>query len=208
MVQRSVTQHVFVTLTYKREYGLVECWKRVTKDYNRFFQKFRRLHRGGCEYIRTIECHADNYPHLHAVIQFKHGILVSNGRYFDEDLFKKWKTFWECGHTDFQAPYAGSQYPVLYIVKYISKNGSLKTLWKRYYSAHPVKDTSVLPVAQNTVATSTHSSVIKNTETLNPSTFFCKQFKIKQCSWSRNFEFPVKHPQSLLVAQSLLTPST
>lgn len=188
--QVTVTNHVFATLTYKREYGLVECWNRITKDFNRFITYQRRLHRNGLEYIRSVEAHDDLYPHIHVVIQHKHGILVRNRRYFDQNLYQKWKQSWQCGLSDFQAPYSGSKHPTFYIIKYIAKQASLKTLWKKYYSTRSIKDTSAPNVVQNSASTKKPSLASTNTEILNPSLFFCKQFKIKQVTWSRGYEFP------------------
>lgn len=199
-----VSQHVFATFTYKREHDLVGCWKRVTKDYNRFITNYRRLHRDGVEYIRSIEAHRDGYPHIHAVLQHKSGILVSNGRYFERNLYQKWKQLWSSGLSDFQAPRAGSLYPTLYIVKYISKHSTLKTLWQKFYTEKTSIVTSVLNADQNTPPSSTPQTVV---HPMDDTLFFCKQFKIKQCTWSRAYKFPTKRPVSLLVGQSLLTPS-
>jgi len=202
----TVTNHVFATLTYKREYGLVECWKSVSKDFNRFITYQRRLHRTGLAYIRTVEAHEDLYPHIHVVIQHKHGILIRNRRYFDENLYKKWKESWTRGLSDFQAPLSSSEYPTLYIVKYITKNHTLKTLWKKFYATNSITNTSAPPVAVLTSNTLKPSNASMNTKILsleNSSLFFCNQFKIKQCTWSRNYKFPVKRPKPLIVSPSL-----
>lgn len=196
-----VTQHVFATLTFKREIDKDNTWLSVTRMFNRFVTNYRRLHRDGCEYIRTVEAHKDGYPHIHAVLQHKHGVFVTNNRYFDSDLYQKWKGLWKSGFSDFQAPYAGNQYPILYIVKYISKSSTSKTLWKKMYKSSNVvtaKDTSAVSVDPSISPIKKPLLASPNTET-NPTLSFCKQYKIKQCTWSRGFMFPSIRPKSLIV---------
>ena len=210
---RGISNHVFVTLTYKRDLDLLTYWKGVSHDFNRFIQRFRRLHTDGVEYLRTVEAHVDDYPHLHGLIQFKTGLVIENGKYFEDQLFQKWKTgLWQCGLSDFQVPSGEKTDAVRYIIKYITKTNTKKTIWRhlRNGAAHQAVPNSSKPTILNKSSASLASLIrmeqAKNISTKEGSTlFFCKQYKIKQCTWSRKFKFPVERPKSLLVAQSLLT---
>ncbi len=67
-------------------------WKTISRDFNRYYQEFRRFHAGKAEYLRVIEKHKDGYPHIHIIIQFPNAIIrIRNTKYFDRTLYKKWK---------------------------------------------------------------------------------------------------------------------
>lgn len=195
---RHITNHVFATLTYARNSPCEVYWKRTTRDFNRFITYFRRLHRDGCEYLRTIEAHADGYPHIHCVLQIRQGLVVENGKYFDNALYGRWRSTWVLGHSDFQAPTGrGKSHPVFYNIKYISKNSTAKTIWRKVYAQQNAKRSAVQKSTEQLSTTPTlgasragvtnaHSTSVDT----NPSLLFCKQYRIKQCTWSRGFKFP------------------
>lgn len=198
MDKRVLTQHVFVTLTYRREGTEIDSWKSVSKDFNRFIQRWRRF-QTGIHYLRTVEAHQDLYCHIHCLAQLKHGVFVTDSRWFDDKLYQKWRGLWTLGHSDFQAPKTDRRNSLLYIVKYISKTHTLKTLWKHIF-AHTTAVSNQTPTIQQCKNTSNHTTAQNATMTdlqsaqfqliNNPTLFFCKQFKVKQCTWSRGFKFP------------------
>lgn len=186
--------HVFATFTYRRDYGLSQSWKSVSSDFNRCLQRIRRLHGCPVQYIRTVEAHADLYPHLHAILQFPQVLRVTNGKYFDQELYKQWRGAWTRGHSDYQCPYSRTKYPILYILKYITKSNATKTLWRKMRplgSVNPVKNT-------NSSTPDTESADVVSS-CPDPSSYFCSQFKIKQCTWSRGFQFPKIDRSSLVL---------
>lgn len=183
-----LTSHVFSTYTYTRDIPADQIWGKVAIDFNRYIQRLRRLHPCSVHYLRTVESHQDYYPHLHAILQFGSPITVKNVRYFDNDLYAKWKSLWPCGISDYQPPLNTRKLPILYIIKYISKSHTTKTIWKKLYadisciaSEKSHSQTTMKP----TVSNAEQSSLLNN-----PTSFFCKKYKIKQCTWSRGFKFP------------------
>lgn len=189
------------------------AWKQVSKDFNRFIQRFRRLHNVQVQYIRTIEAHNDSYPHLHAVLQLPASLTITNARYFDRELFKKWKQLWTSGLSDYRPPNPKQQSPVLYIVKYISKSSSsYRTVWKKLLrNVSPVASSSSTSNEKpksvelaNSQACEITSDSVKFATTL----LFCKQHKLRPVTWSRGFIFPAipkrglgKPPQCLISAE-------
>lgn len=168
------------------------CWKTISSDFNRFCQKIRRLHSSNIQYIRTVEAHEDGYPHLHAIFQFPIVLRITNTRFFDRQLYLKWKSLWTRGHSDFKVP-EHSRHPIIYIVKYISKDTPThKTLWKKMLDASSVDKTLGSNQGQKATPTSAKLApeptfpITKRDLTLEN----CQKYKIKQLSWSRNFEFP------------------
>lgn len=207
-------RYVFVTLTYARGLPETQIWRRVARDWNRYIQRIRRLHNMPVGYLRTIEAHEDLYPHLHAILDFGDAkIRVTNSKFFDKSLYHSWKFQWTSGVSDYQRPYPNSKHsPLLYIIKYISKDSTKKTIWRKYYADAKPRDaqsiSELTTKTKQTVLPASNTDVkqsVPTTTLTNPSSFFCQQFKIKQCTWSRNFVFPRYRPQPLLVAQSLLT---
>lgn len=205
--------HVFFTGTFKRDQRDTDAWRRANHDFNRFIQRIRRVHDPGCQYIRTVEAHQDLYPHIHAVLQFSQALTVENNKYFDDGLYRKWKGLWISGLSDFQAPNVRTQVAVLYIIKYITKSHAKKTIWQKLYANAQDLDAKKSSQFQTTLTPNQHATPASNTTAvptdaptmpteLDPSTFFCKQFLIKQCTWSRGFKFPTIRPKSLLVAHS------
>lgn len=178
-------------------------WKRCSSDYNRFIQRFRRFHKCKIHYIRTIESHQDCYPHIHAVLQFPMSLSVDNARYLDRQLFREWEKLWTFGHTDFE-PVESKSGGILYITKYVSKGSTSKTIWKKVYALQKSKrsldsTSKTAPVIvtpdlmQNPALTV--SEIIDAPKSVKTA-YFCKKHKIRQCSWSRGFVFPVLRERS------------
>ena len=187
----SFTNHVFWTLTYGRNCSLADAWSNTSKDFNRFIQKLRRFHKSPIQFIRAIEAHEDSYPHIHCISQHSQALSVGHGRYFDSLLYAKWKQLWTLGLSDAQPP-KSKQTPILYLIKYISKsNNSYKTLWSKMFqridtlsATPPIQQQSTATPSMNCTNESIESSKFLITNQL------CKQYKIKQLSWSRRFAYP------------------
>lgn len=177
---KSLTSHVFATLTFTRDISLDSAWEQTNTNFNRYIQKFRRQSAGNeIQYIRTVEAHLDSYPHIHTILQFHSPISVDNARYFDPTLYRKWKQLWTFGISDYQPP-RSSRLPILYLIKYISKGNTTKTIWKKMFAnATATADSKPSPAPSVKVVTTT------------PTQEFCKKYNIKQCTWSRKFTFPV-----------------
>ncbi len=171
---------VFLTTTYSRDRLLDTCWKGSNNDFNRFIQKLRRIHENPVQYLRTIESHADGYPHFHAVLRFPTVLTINDGKYFRRDIYSKWKKAWSHGISDAQVPRHG-QSPLAYIIKYTTKNTGSK-IWMKYYRHLDVNSVDV---------PHTPFSMIKKVSPFVPPVCAlsqkCEEYKIKQCTWSRKF---------------------
>lgn len=176
-----------------------ETWSKLGINFNRFIQKYRRLHKLPIQYIRTVEAHADTYPHIHIILQFPDArISVDNARYFDSVLYRKWKQLWTFGLSDYQPP-RNTRQPILYLIKYISKEThTYKTLWKKML---PPADATVIKDGHGPI----HAPTVQDTTT-NKTLELCKTYKVKQLSWSRGFVFPslARRPETE-IEQTLLT---
>ena len=194
---------MFVTLTYRRVQTEDQTWRHVSKDFNRWIQKLRRLHNCNIHYLRTLENHQDLYPHIHALIQYPSAqIRIENSRYFDNQLYVKWRSTWKHGHSDFQVPRHSSLLSINYILKYITKNQTTKTIWKKIFkeqsarsainqtsklptdSITDVNAETLVPVATKTTLSNTTKSVIRHA------------LGAKLCTWSRSFNFSLFLPIS------------
>ncbi len=171
---------VFFTSTYSRDRPLDSCWKSSNTHFNRYIQKLRRLHKDSVQYLRTLEMHADGYPHFHAVLRFPTVLTITNGRYFDRPTYKEWKSAWTHGHSDAQPPRT-KQSPLAYIIKYTTKESGTK-IWKRYY-----RNLNVQSAMSEPTEFSAKIRVIPSVTPVTPLFMKCKEYKIKQCTWSRKF---------------------
>lgn len=196
MSSTSFIRHTFATLTYVRDSSTEDTWAQVTKNFNRFIQRYRRLHNQNIQYIRAIESHKDGYPHIHVLIQHPAADLrITNRKYFDRRLYGQWKGLWPHGLSDFQVPRRKSVGQLRYILKYINKNATCKTVWKKILPASTpsghTSETQTMTTSQSAdnAATpwTTSDPSNQNTEELHPTHFF----GIKLLSWSRHFDFGV-----------------
>lgn len=178
---KSFTRHVFATLTYQRDRGCDTVWQTITNDFNRYHQRLRRLHRIQIEYLRVIEEHRDGYPHIHTLLQYPSAcISVENSRYFDRALYSKWKAQWREGHSDYQKPRQGATGTLSYVMKYLIKNQTSKTVWKKVLASCNVQ----------TVEDSTVNAKKKNGRNIsNVTRLPTRKNGVKLCTWSRGFDF-------------------
>ena len=185
MGKRHFTPFVFATYTYTRDISVDSCWQRAGNDFNRYVQRLRRLHSLPIQYIRAIELHKDgNYPHIHAILRFPRILTITRARYFDKLLYGKWKQLWTSGLSDYQPPLS-KRSPILYLIKYISKETSTyRTLWKHYYTQYNATSVKEKPTSSSIDSPKTEST---STPTVSPVILYCKKYKVKQLSWSRNF---------------------
>ena len=151
------------------------CWRESSRLFNRYLQRFRRLHAHKIQYIRVIESHKDGYPHIHILLQFSYAcIRVEGGKYFTKLLYKKWKALWIEGHTDYQKPKRQNGV-IRYILKYLLKNQTKKTIYKK-----------ISPKAvQDAVPDRHDSSIPKKSGYALP----VSKYGVKLCTWSRGFDW-------------------
>ncbi len=180
---------IFSTYTYSRDRLLDDVWQRANNDFNRYIQRLRRLHDDGVQYLRTVETHNDGYPHFHAVLRFNTVLTITNRRYVDKTLYKRWKHLWLCGHSDFAIP-RSKQSPIAYIIKYTTKNSGVN-IWRKYYQTINAHSETV-PVASPAGGLARPVGLQSPTEDSvliapSPLELTCKKWNIKQTTWSRKF---------------------
>ena len=203
----SFTKHVFNTLTYKRSRTKKETWKQCSKDFNRFIQKLRRYHRDKIEYLRVVEQHKDQFPHIHVLLQFTRiSIQVRDNRWFDREMYKRWKGLWTHGLSDFQTPKKSRLGTLSYLLKYMNKNTTSKTLWKKVYAntvenSDQKEDSSTSSKMDVGAKKTTETESKGKTVVTNP----IYLHGIKLLSWSRNFNFSVFRPNESSPNLSLKT---
>ncbi len=174
------TRHIFGTLTYARTETIQTTWKTISNDFNRYIQRFRRTHNEKIQYLRVIERHKDLYPHIHIIIQFPNAsIRIRDSKWIDRELYKNWKTLWKRGHSDYQKPRSSKTGTISYIMKYLLKNTTQKTVWKKI-----IPKTSVQMHKGGTPPSTPPESTKMN--------------GVKLCTWSRGFDwkpFKPKHDE-------------
>ncbi len=164
-----IIRHVFGTLTFTRNEQIQTTWKKASKAYNRFVQKWRRVSNQKIQYIRSIESHKDGYPHIHTIIQYPFAcIRIKNSYYFDRRIYQIWKSHWEHGFSDYKKPTKLESRTLSYLMKYMTKTTTRKTIYKK-----------ILPKQ-----TSTQKEQDPPQKTLTT-----KINGVKICTWSRNFDW-------------------
>ena len=205
-------RHIFATLTYSRDNPKEEIWQNVSSNFNRWIQRIRRgrsrailglppLYKAHqWEYFRCIESHKDGYPHIHVLLQSRGSpYLVTNREFIYKPLRDYLKSSWTFGLSDFQVPKARSVGQLTYIMKYISKNKTCKTVWRKIYELQETQlagASSVLLLAL-TVPLGMADVVVRPvriqshavTKTISLGTIWSQQANIKLLTWSRNFDF-------------------
>jgi hypothetical protein len=210
-VSKTFIRHVFATLTYQRSNPPEVLLGKVSRDFNRWIQEFRRLNgyrrssapktldlnncylpskkipHQSIEYFRSIELHKDGYPHLHVLLQWPHAPLsCHNGRYFEAILYRRWKTSWKHGLSDFQPPRKIGVHQLTYIMKYISKNVTCNTVWKKILES-PTRDAASVTKPKSSVPS--FGSQESSTISASPVYLQTSKSRIKLLTWSRNFDF-------------------
>ncbi len=184
---------VFATFTFSRDRLVSDAWSATGKNFNRFTQSLRRLHHGNIQYLRTIEAHNDGYPHVHAILRFPTVLTITNGRYFEQKMYRRWKHLWISGLSDYQPP--RTKYPITYILKYVTKGSNARRLiWKRHSHALTISGNTetllnALPAGDlvRPVGSPTRKGRPFVPTVLTQSEILCQKHKIKQCTWSREF---------------------
>ncbi len=178
---------IFSTYTYSRDRLVDDAWTSANNDFNRYIQKLRRYHDNEIQYLRTIEAHNDGFPHFHAILRFPVVLTITNGKYLDRELYRRWKNLWARGHSDYQIPRNGS-HPIAYIIKYVTKGSTVK-IWKKYYttknSGKHISTTTKSGMVPGSVELA--YATTKSVRTITPLQKTCKRYKIKQVTWSRKF---------------------
>ncbi len=173
-----IIRHVFGTLTFDRNKQIRETWKQTSKAYNRFIQKWRRISNQEIQYIRSIESHKDGYPHIHTIIQYPFAcIRIKHSQYFDKRIYALWKSHWIHGFSDYRKPVKNESRTLQYLIKYITKTTTRKTVYKKIINTKPL------------AITTQHAK-----ETTLPVSFN----GVKLVTWSRNFDwkpFKMSYPQ-------------
>lgn len=160
-------------------------WKHCSQDYNRYIQKVRRLHSCPVEYFRVVEEHKDSFPHIHCLLQFPDArIRCTNSKYFDNTLYQKWKSLWTHGLSDYQKPKRSGLGTLSYLMKYLIKNTTSKTIWNKILSSNPVSIADV----PSTQPTSLEIPTAPNMDAFVPSPPTHIN-GVKLASWSRNFDW-------------------
>lgn len=203
--------YIFGTYTYTRDIPISLAWSKTSKDWNRYVHRLRRLHNCSVEYLRSVESHADGYPHLHAVLRFPIPITVQNSKYVDRNLYLKWKKLWKSGISDYQVPRSKGNSAILYIIKYVTKQTTVKSFWKNYYALiakPPLKDSDIIGKSDSLEEKKSNSgSYVPPVESELILTL--KKYKIKQLSWSRKFFAPTLiSTASTVHTQTLIAPKT
>ncbi len=130
------------------------------------------------QYLRVIEFHKDGYPHIHAILQFPSAnIRVTNSKWFSKTLYKHWKAQWKSGHSDYQQPNKSGVGIILYLLKYLLKNQTKKTLFKKLIQSHNEKQSDAL---------ASHGVPMASSIKKRPPTHIQN---VKLCTWSRLFDF-------------------
>lgn len=176
-------RHLFVTLTYDHTDSMEGSWRTVSKSYNRYILSLRRLHGCNVEYLRTIEAQQNGYAHVHAIIQFPDArIRVENHKFFDRTLYARWRGLWPKGFSDYQVPIGRGTSQLNYIMKYITKNATVRTVWKK-----------LIPLDVNSVESQSQNQSMDNSETVMEhfDSYVPPVSKngVKLCTWSRRFDF-------------------
>lgn len=216
---KEFNRHIFATLTYARSKPSEEIWKTVSHDFNRYIQRIRRgksrsiismpplfaEHRW--EYFRCVEKHKDGYPHVHVLLQSKGVFPVFEKAYIQNPLRNFLKTSWTFGLSDFQVPRARSIGQLTYIMKYISKNKTTKTVWRKILTLQEKTSLPVhsalslgLIVPLGTASVVVTPVLIRDhaaTKTISSGTIWSEIGNIKLLTWSRKFDFSPFFPKNM-----------
>ncbi len=162
-----------------------DTWKTASQDFNRFHQRFKRLHNQTVGYFRVVESHSDGYPHIHALMQFPSAcIRVNNSIYFDRPLYAKWKALWTRGHSDYQKPRRSGIGTLSYLMKYLLKNTTATTVWSKVLQSAPHA-----PVRSMSQADTVGTPVQSTPATASLNLFSTHLHGVKLATWSRNFDW-------------------
>jgi len=204
-------RHIFSTLTYDPKTldqesrslsnGYPKIWEKVSVHFNRFVQEWRRSRHvrhldQKVQFLRSIEAHKNGYPHIHCLIQYNSAcIAVYDRRYFDNLLYAEFRSLWKHGLSDFQVPRAQRIGQINYILKYISKNATSNTLWKKILSINTTVENAISvdseqsPTQNDLQPESSCSGSVDLAGSTTPISPVHHPSGIKYLSWSRGFDF-------------------
>lgn len=130
------------------------------------------------QYLRVLEEQKSKHCHVHVLLQLPYASLrINNSRYFDPTLYSRWKSLWSHGLSDYQVPRKQKSGAIAYVLKYVTKNATCKTIWKKLITP----DTAI-SVKEN-------KNRSNSTETNTSSAAPVKKYGVKLVTWSRNFSF-------------------
>jgi CRISPR/Cas system CSM-associated protein Csm2 small subunit len=144
---------LFATLTFSRDVTRGATLRKLRTNLGKFTRQIRKDF-GAIEYLRSIEEHKDNFPHIHLHILFRnYQYTPERGRYLPETMYKTLKSSWTHGHTDYQPPRGKGYGVVRYTLKYLNKTTSSNNLWSQLLTnVSPVENTSNVTSEQPTSA--------------------------------------------------------
>ena len=139
----SLLNDLFATLTFERTNTRGATLRKLRANLGKFTKQIRKNF-GDIEYLRSIEEHKDNFPHIHLHIIFRDfSYSPRNRKYLPDTMFKTLKSTWTLGHSDYQPPRGKGYGVVRYTLKYINKTSSSNRLWSQLLqNAHLVNNTS------------------------------------------------------------------
>lgn len=118
---------LFVTLTYDPKKLSQDCaWRRIGKDFNNFMSRMRKDY-GKMVAIRCFQPHKSGYPHVHAILFFRHQKfrMKKMSKKFRLSTYPtKLKSHWIHGFSDWSCVQVLER-AMRYIMRYLSKG--LKT---------------------------------------------------------------------------------
>lgn len=130
------------------------------------------------QYLRVLEEQKSKHCHIHVLLQLPHASLrINNSRYFDSTLYSRWKSLWSHGLSDYQVPRKQKSGAIAYVLKYVTKNATCKTIWKKLIT----QDIATSAKEQKNRSNSTETS----TSSVAP----VKKYGVKLVTWSRDFSF-------------------
>lgn len=199
------TRHVFATLTYPADTSwrndTEPDWTQVSKDFNHWITNLRRGERlrGAyvrppfpVEYLRVVEEHKSGLPHIHCILQFPDARLrvnIANGRrYFERSFYKLLKDSWKY-NDDYQPPINTTRSTLGYILKYMRKNSTSKTVWKKVLAVGAETKSTTLKEVSVLVDKPTVPPMKMDPEIVVTNPIY--KHNIKLLSWSRSFDFSV-----------------
>ncbi len=130
------------------------------------------------QYLRVLEEQKSKHCHVHVLLQLPNASLrINNSRYFDPTLYKRWKSLWSHGLSDYQIPRKSKTHTISYVLKYVTKNSTCKTIWKKLITPDTVTSAKENKNKSNSTET--------NTSSVAP----VKKYGVKLVTWSRDFSF-------------------
>ncbi len=140
------------------------------------------------QYLRVVEQHKDFYPHFHIILQFPDAVIrVRDSRWFERTLYKSWKAQWTHGNSDYQKPRRNRIGTISYVMKYLLKNTTQKTIWKKTLSPREFPRES--ETSDDSLRNRSSKEKMVNHKKIQVRLPVCGPRGIKLCTWSRKFDW-------------------